>query len=800
MNKDTIGRKKILSVLVGTAALTGLGLPGSTLAQEGGGRLALEEVIVTAQKREQSLQEVPVAVTALTQEALEVNSIMDVNDLSGLAPNLTVRPATGGTNLPAFNMRGITSYGIVPGSDKQISIYLDGVYLGSPRGGIFTLPDIQRLEVLRGPQGTLFGRNATGGAISVVTRDPEGELAFTQKVGVGNRDYLQSQTTVDTPAWGPFSAYATYLSEQQDGDIDNLGHATSWDRSAWGQGHVGSPETLGEVDNESFFFAGLLDLGSVRASYKFDYGKDMGSPQGTAIVSGFCATCLNKPGFDTLLNILTATNADLLGGQSTKRPNAVNNAWSANRDQKVQGHNLTVDWQINDGLTLKNILAYREVKQDLLAADISGTSGWVWGPVGAAIPSGPPLFGPFSADTAFCYVCSYTSIDSEQWSNEVQLNYSSDFLDLTAGALYYDSKDDVDGNTFQFGGYENYVVPAFTRNMTNNEATSYAAYSQGEIHLTDTIDLLGGVRYTSDEKSGGIYGILGGDVIRDSSFDYSDDKMTYLLGTSYTPSDDIMLYAKYSTAYVSGGSVADFAFDPEEAESWEIGGKVDFWEKRLRTNLALFDVKYDSLQSAQSGTVVPGGEGIGTLVVEGGDLEAKGAELEMSALPIDGLVLGLTLGYQDVKYTSVTDLVLATVGGFGPKAYPNSSFEPTLTPEWNGNLSANYTTDPLFDNTYLTFGLTGIWHDEIRLDSNPGRAAATPYGVAEYTPEAWLWNARASLKEIRLGDNWTGELSLWGRNLMDDDHITFAVNFGAMVGANFVEERSYGIDFIVKFE
>ncbi len=798
MNHQHHRHTTLCRTLACTALLASVGLAVVAHAQQPAP--ALEEVIVTAQKREQSVQDVPVAVTALTPETLEVNTVMNVSDLSGLAPNLTVRPAVGGTNLPAFNMRGITSYGIVPGSDKQIPIYLDGVYLGSPRGGIFTLPDIQRLEVLRGPQGTLFGRNATGGAISVVTRDPTGELAFRQQLSVGNRDYLQSQTTVDTPTWGPFSGYLTYLTEEQDGDIDNLGHSATWNRTAWSRGFEGSPETLGEVDNESIFLAALMDLDSVAAAYKFDYGTDKGSPQGTAIVSGFCPTCLNRPGFDQLINILTATNADLLGGQSTKRPNAVNNAWNGSRDQTVQGHNLTVDWEISDRLAFKNILAYRKTEQELLPADISGTSGWVWGAVGAAIPAGPPLFGPFSADTPFCYVCSYTSIDSEQWSNEVQLNFTNDLMNVTGGALYYDSKDDVDGNTFQFAGYEDYVVPASTRNKTGNKAESYAAYSQAEFHVTDTIDLLGGLRYTDDDKSGDIFGTLGGSVIRDSSFTYSDDKMSYLAGTSYTPSDDVMLYAKYSTAYVSGGSVAAFTFDPEEAESWELGAKTDFLEQRLRTNLALFDVDYDNLQGAQAGNNVPGADGIGTLIVESGDLAARGVELEVFALPVEGLVLGATLGYQDVKFSRTAELYEIVNGAAGPNAYPGSSLHPTQAPEWSGNLSANYTTAPLFDEAYMAFGITGIWHDDIRFEPNPAKAAATPFGVAEYTPAAWQWNARASLKDIRISDGWTGEISLWGRNLTDDDNMTFAVNFGAMVGANFVEERSYGVDFVARFQ
>ena len=128
----------------------------------------LEEIVVTAQKRAQSLQDVPIAVTALTNAALVNNRVYSVTDIKGLVPGLSVVPAAGGSQIPSFSIRGITSYGVVPGSDKEVSIYLDGVYISSPRGSIFNMPDAKSMEVLRGPQGTLFGRNATAGAVVVL--------------------------------------------------------------------------------------------------------------------------------------------------------------------------------------------------------------------------------------------------------------------------------------------------------------------------------------------------------------------------------------------------------------------------------------------------------------------------------------------------------------------------------------------------------------------------------------------------------------------------------------------------------
>ena len=165
----------------------------------------LEEIVVTSQKRRQNLQTVPISVTVLSNKTLKANRVTSVTDLNGLAPNVAVRTTAGGTAIPSFSIRGITSYGVVPGSDKETSIYLDGVYIGSPRASTFELPDIDRIEVLRGPQGTLFGRNSTTGAISIVTRDPTGTLGAHQDFSVGNYNEFRSRTTVDLPTsktWG----------------------------------------------------------------------------------------------------------------------------------------------------------------------------------------------------------------------------------------------------------------------------------------------------------------------------------------------------------------------------------------------------------------------------------------------------------------------------------------------------------------------------------------------------------------------------------------------------------------------
>ncbi|WP_373096286.1 TonB-dependent receptor [Zhongshania sp.] len=757
-------------------------------------KLTLEEIIVTAQKRDQSLQDVPVAVTALTRDAMDVNAVSSVVDLSGLAPNLTVRPAVGGTNLPAFNMRGITSYGVVAGSDKQISIYLDGVYIGSPRGSMFTLPDIQQLEVLRGPQGTLFGRNATGGAVSVSTRNPNGEWGFRQKVSTGNRNLLATETSLDFPAMGPISLYLTYAQEKKDGDIDNKGAGIVWDRSAYGGGKQTSPETLGAIDNENFFLAARFEpTESFSLTYKYDYSTDHGTPRGNAMVTDVYTGSF-APADALIVDTVVSENADKLGEGQT-RPDAVDNTWTVARDQSVRGHSLNAVWDIDDNLVLKNTFGYREVAI-LATADITATSGWKTGLLSSLLFGVPP-------GTPFCFVCSQANGEGNHWSNEIQLIYSTEIATLTTGALYYESEDESgsprnSANVFIFATFPDYTVPAGNQAVSFNEAESYAVYSQSEFHLSDNLDFTAGARYTVDAKSGSFVSGNADDLTTES-FSYDDQNISYLLGLHYQINDDIMVYAKYSTAFVSGGSVGSFAFDAEQATSWEAGSKADFLDGRLRSNIAVYHVRYEKLQTSQGGANVPGAEKFAVLIVEGGDLESQGLEFELTALPAEGLTISAALGYQDNKFTRVTDLVAQTVQASGPNEFPNSDYLQTLSPEWNGNLSTIYETNPVFGDAYMSFGLTGIWRTKVRLEANPGRAHATPFGVAEFTPETWIVNARIALKEINLGNEFNGEVAVWARNLTDDDNIDFITNFGAFGAGTFVEERSYGIDLIVKY-
>ncbi|MCB1632894.1 MAG: TonB-dependent receptor plug domain-containing protein, partial [Pseudomonadales bacterium] len=186
-------------------------------------------------------------------DALAANKIESVANLTGLVPGLVMRNTAGSLAAISFAMRGVNSNPSAPLQDKQIALNIDGVYVGGSRGTLGELMEVERIEVLRGPQGTLFGRNSTAGAINVVTRNPTGDMAFTQMVGYGNEGQIRTRTTIDTPQFGPFSAYVTYIHDESRGDVRNLGAGTVWDRTNpfGGVGRQTSPKWVGGRNYEN---------------------------------------------------------------------------------------------------------------------------------------------------------------------------------------------------------------------------------------------------------------------------------------------------------------------------------------------------------------------------------------------------------------------------------------------------------------------------------------------------------------------------------------------------------------------
>lgn len=817
----------------------------------------LQEIVVTAQKREQRLQDVPIAITALTQQALQANRVVSVDDLSGLAPNVTVRASAGGSQIPSFTSRGVTSYGVVPGSDKEFSIYLDGVYLGSSHA-LFDLPDIARIEVLRGPQGTLFGRNSTAGAVSIVTRDPKGELGFSQDFTIGNLDEFRSRTTVDLPTVGPFSAYVSFVHDEHRGDIRNLGAGTFWDRTGpdTRMGAQRSPTWLGgKKQNQVFAAVKFEPSDNFKTTYKFDYQTNHFTPEGEAPVAypvgGALATFAPALGgpiaglYAAYFDQIIAANNPVFD-TSVKRPDAVNNSWTVPGYQKVYGHNLTSTLRVADNLTFKNIAAYR-YSFVTSASQLDGLGGLTV-PQSALLPyatfvaatqvdgflSLPAATQQFiasqyaqnsqvqsAAGIGQRFVLTSTNAQSltKQWSEELQAVYSSRLLNLTVGGLWFHEKDYTGGpygimNTPAFAVFpSDGRLPLGTAAATPsglsgsfNKSTSIAGYAQAEVHVTRQIDVVLGGRLTHDRKSGnyqfgGVYvpptGAVPDDAnyytdgtfsgVSDEPFTYHGTKFTYSGGINYKPSRDLLLYAKYSTGFVSGGSIGGLAWKPETVKSIEGGVKADLLDHKLRTDLALFHAKYKNIQSAQGGTNV-GRPELGTAIADLGDERAQGAELEITALPVRNITLGASVGFTDAKYTRLTPLITSVYG---------TGYKPTLLPKWTSHLYAQYESDPIIGDAHLMARLDADWRSRVRYVSGSRMATIPEFAPLLSGPPRWILNSRVGIENLGPAHL---SISLWARNLTNNRDAQFPLSFATYLAtASFQQARTFGLDVGVKF-
>ncbi len=829
----------------GLALATAL-CPVAALAQASDEVGGLEEIIVTAQKREQSLQDVPVAVTALTTEALEANRITTVNDLSSIAPGVTVRPSAGGSQIPAFVIRGQQSYGVVAGSDKQVSIYLDGVYISSPRGSIFDLPDVQRIEVLRGPQGTLFGRNATAGAISVATRDPTGEAHVKAQASIGNYDSYRFRVSADLPQIGPFSGYFSFMRNYQRGPIENAGAGTIWDRTLSTDPYFAkvrrSPRWLGTVDSNSYFAAVKFEPSdSFKTVYKYDRNEDNGTPEGTAFIGGYSPTFPALGSGAALVGpiILALYNSqNIYQNDSAEAPDIVNNGFAIPRTLRVEGHSLTSTWQASDNITVKNIAAYRKSRifgvsaidglsnltftQDALvpfatlsAVSTLGAGFFALTPEqqGATIGQFAAGLQPFVGGRMLLTGSGASSL-TKQWSDELQVNYSSDALQVTVGALWFHSKDEAGGpegmrNTTSLtlpplpaSG----VVPLGNEGRYFNKATSLAAYLQAEYKITPTLELVLGGRITRDKKTSrfvwDIDGVPQTTIVPEP---YKKTKPNYSIGLNWQPNADTLVYGKYSTSFVSGWSVAGIVLEPEVAKSWELGVKADLLHRRLRPNLALFYVDYKNFQGPSSTTspeavaflVATYGDlgnslsrNLSTFVQQAYDVRAKGFELEITAAPTSGLTLGGNLAYTDPEFLNIDPLFLAAQGG---------EYVAGARPKWTGAAYASYETPPLFGDSTLVLRADTFYQSKFLFTSNP--TVQMSRGVPEAqlaAPGHWKVNARAALKNVDIGGV-QAEFAVWGRNLTNTQYRTSTLFLPWGNSATYEPPRTYGADVTIEF-
>lgn len=730
-----------------------LAIAAAAAAQEGQNNLALEEVIVTAQKKSESLQDTPISITAFNQDDLVQQGITAIDDLQGKVPSLNLTPfPTQNTSLRLF-IRGVGAGDIQVTQDPAVGVYIDQVYIGRATGLALELADLAQIEVLRGAQGTLFGRNSIGGAINMTTIRPEtGEFSFQQELGAGSRDLFRSKSSLNLPITDSLALRAVFLYREQDGFVDNDGP---------GRDFMDGKDEGGKLD----FLWEANDEWSVR--YTFDYSRsEFVSPTFQAVESAALSDLLEIP--------VSSRRLSSLETKDEMRPS----------DSKINGHSLTItrDW---DRFTFKSITAYRDFEFLEFVNLESGSSSQQL---------------RLNSNGAIQLLGQRGELEQDQLSQEFQfLGTAGNNFDYVLGLYYFDE------DASQLGAQRSLVlVPQPDQvNVFDIENEAWAIYAQSNWTpnvLDNRLTITTGIRYTEDDRYAARAFSLdpdpdGSSFVAEPGNDFQN--VSYTLVGSYAATDDINTYLKLATGYKSGGyntrasNEASYVsgFDEENITTIELGIKSELWDRRVRLNAAAYFSLWEDMQLNLADLSTPA-DVRDTNVFNAGESEIAGLELDITALLTEGLTLSLAYAYLDTEFTEVDAPDNPEVS--------EDDFVFSNAPEHQYTLGLNYFRSLSFAG--LSASLNYYWVDE-RFDTQKVAEAKNGQAVID---DYGLLNGYLGLTEISLGGAGSLDISAWGRNLSDEEYFTSAPTILQPAGAyqkgvTWGEPRSYGIDFIYRF-
>ncbi len=766
------------ALCLGTIPMTASAQPQDTLQQKAG---TLEEVVVTAQKRAESLQETPLSVSAIDSNAIEQRGIIDVGDLGSAAPNLVVSENPAATANPAIYIRGIGESDPILTADSPVGLYIDGVIIGRAAGSLFDMVDLERIEVLRGPQGTLYGRNTTGGAVNLISGKPTVEPGTKLLVGAGNFDQYKVRGTVNTGELGD-TGVALQLSAyhlQRSGTVDNLLEG-------------GDGNDPGSRDVNSGRLALRYDQGG---SFTLDYAFDYSNRHGHS--NAFQVRAMDDDVFEYL------ENSSLLGGAtpvvSRDHLDELNLDFDGDIRDEVTGHNLTVNIELNESLTLRSLTGYRTWDNHLTSSAFDGNGGLVGLLMDPAILA--PPYTAISQGIQPIDVFHTTSKNhQDQVSQEFNLIGSSGDLDYVAGLYYFREK--ASANNPQF---LTLVIPSPTpiavapgvmydsfgvalRSLLAYKHTSRSSAAFGQITwapsaLEQKLSLSGGLRYTWDEKK----------LEQVSTFERelteSFDEYNWMVSASYRWTDAIMTFARASTGYKAGGFNARSAnngYDPENITAYEIGVKSELFDRRVRANLVGFYSIYDDLQVSQ---FLAGSGGATSVTVNAGKAQYQGVEGEVAVLVADALLFEASLGYVDRDYKRFDFLDPDTNQILDISESAKFQYSASTT----ANLGVQYDVR-LGDLGALTARLDWSYRDEVYWHP------INPYNEDIADDSVGVFNARIALDDIAVGGSYL-TVAAWGRNLSDESYFLSGIDFGSLgfAGVSYADPRTYGIDISLEF-
>ena len=757
--------KRQFNSLVFSVVISGLFFPMVSHAQ-------IEEIVVTAQKREENLQDTPIAITAFTEESLEGRMLNDISKLADFTPNVifdTTTPISGLSNGAAVFIRGVGQLDFGLTTDPGVGTYIDGVYSSRAVGGVLDVVDIERIEILRGSQGTLFGRNTIGGAINITTKRPAETFGGMVEATFGEFERTDFKGSVDIPIAEKFLTKFAFSSKNRNGFVDRIS--------------VG--DRLGDEDRQSARGSFLLQAtDDIELYATVDY-TDIDEQSAGSVMVGIT----EFPGAPPLLapSSTWAYNQVFVPSNPGAVPYTAQEFLLDGNDRTLAtgptgtdlesfGATLTFSWSL-PWFEFKSISSYRDTEGEFYR-DPDNSS------IQITETSNP-------------------NYNHEQFSQELQVTGAlfNERLQYVLGAYYFEEDGTDDVFVPIYGALPTpaglLALPLYINNFVLVDNSSKAVFGQGTFDLSDQVAVTFGLRYTEDDKSFGyrqyispdpggniaVLALLGppvtvpgpaGDIVL---WDEVSDEFTELnirAGIEYQFNDDTLLYFTYADGYKSGGfnfryvapRADPLAFAPETLESYEVGVKWQGPDDRLRLNAAGFISEYSDVQIQLFET------GGGPLTQNAGVADIIGVEVEITAVPHERLLLNAGFGYINAEYD---ELNLPTTN---VAQAINLDTKLPNTPETTVNISAEYTHP-------LAWGSLIIRGDYRYTDDLYNDAQNSPF---LYQDGYHTFNASLTFTT----GNW--DFSVFGTNLTDKRFITSGdSNFGlGFHEANYNRPREFG--------
>ena len=734
-------------LLAGASTLTFMAalLAAPVAAQDTDNDFQIDEIVVTAQKRSERLLDVPISVAAISEKAITNTGVQRISELAEQVPNVYVPRADnlGG----AIIIRGVGANSRNIGFDTRVGVYLDGVYLGQSPALNQDLVDLERVEVLRGPQGALFGKNTVAGAVNMISKKPSGEFEGEIKAKVGNFGLTQFSGRVNIP-----------LSDQLAVKLS----ASKLDRN----GFVGNAFGGDSVQDRDSF--------SYRAQVRFDATEDL---QFLLSIDGLDADQIPHLG-----EPLTGTFGNPILETSPNRSTNIDFPGSEVRD--IFGISLDTSYNLGGDFTLKSITSYRDTNSQI-AFDVD--------------------YSPLD------FMTIDYSDDYEQFTEELQLiSPEGETLDYIIGLYYFEQNAETarfarPGSVVPFQGWPTGDVIS----TGTLDTQSFAIFANANYDITDRLHLGVGFRWSTETKDvnwlldgsqSGVF-FIGSTNLVDSR---NDKDFAPSLSLNYDFSDDLVGYLRYAEGYKSGGYNLDFVtnadiaagveFDKETVRNFEAGIKGQLMDNKLQFNIAAFYTEFDNYQVNQ---FVDLGEGRTSISIRNAaKVETKGAELALTAYFSENFSMSGSLGVLDASFASFPG------GGAGGADVTGNDLP--LAPEFQASVGADYYT-PIegtglnltahVDYTYTSSAFNTV--DNVRsasaTDPATGNSANFNWGFADARA---LVNARLSIGD----EDETWELSLWARNLFNNDYVanTNRDFFGTLTAIQ-GDPRTYGLELSYRF-